>query len=171
MVNDMKLKCNMIKDKSWCVDQYINKNKAVIQIRRETGLGTNTIKRWFKFHEIIIVNRDDLKGKSKENHPGWKGQKRNNGYKYVYFPEHPNAGLAGYVSEHRMIASKIIGRKLTKKDIVHHIDGNRLNNNPSNLFITDNKGHSYAHASLMTIGYYLLKNNKITFKEGNYWWI
>jgi len=95
----MKIKCENIKNEKWCYEQYTKLNKSVKQIRRETGLGINTIKRWFKFHGIEIIERNDLKGHQKEGHPNWKGQKRNNGYRYVYFPEHPNSGKAGYVSE------------------------------------------------------------------------
>ena len=37
------------------------------------------------------------------------------------------------VHEHRHVMSKILGRKLRKGEIVHHKDGDRANNNPSNL--------------------------------------
>jgi hypothetical protein len=39
----------------------------------------------------------------------------------------------GYVMEHRYNMSKHLGRPLTKKETVHHIDGDRLNNDISNL--------------------------------------
>ena len=167
----MKIKCEYIKNKKWCLKQYTKSGKSVKQIRRETGLGINTIKRWFKFHGIEIIERNDLKGHQKENHPNWKGQKRNNGYIYIYFPEHPNAGSAGYVSEHRMVASKMLNRELTKKDIVHHKDGEKINNKESNLFPTDISGHKKAEASLLQIGYKLYKERKIIFEKGVYEWM
>ena len=46
-----------------------------------------------------------------------------------------------YISEHRLKASQILDRPLTQADIIHHLDGNRLNNNEENLFITNRLGH------------------------------
>ncbi|GKX27862.1 hypothetical protein SH1V18_03420 [Vallitalea longa] len=35
--------------------------------------------------------------------------------------------------EHRVVAEKKIGRKLRDGEVVHHMDGNKLNNSPDNL--------------------------------------
>jgi transposase len=40
---------------------------------------------------------------------------------------------SGYVMEHRLVMARIIGRSLLATESVHHIDGDRLNNDPSNL--------------------------------------
>ena len=39
---------------------------------------------------------------------------------------------------HRWVAEKKIGRKLKSKEVVHHIDGNSLNNSPNNLKVYRN---------------------------------
>lgn len=37
--------------------------------------------------------------------------------------------------EHRVVAAKILRRALATEEEVHHIDGNRANNDPSNLML------------------------------------
>ena len=52
-----------------------------------------------------------------------------------------------YVYEHRYVAEKKLGRKLTKKEIVHHLDCDKLNNEQSNLIIlADRRSHALLHA-------------------------
>lgn len=49
--------------------------------------------------------------------------------------------------EHRTAAEKKIGRKLKKGEVVHHIDGNKRNNEPDNLIIFKNQAqHVKWHA-------------------------
>lgn len=42
---------------------------------------------------------------------------------------------------HRTLAEKAIGKPLPKGAVVHHVDGNRLNNDPSNLVICENDSY------------------------------
>ena len=46
------------------------------------------------------------------------------------------------ILEHRHIVEQHIGRKLRKDEVVHHLDGNRLNNELSNLVITHQSHHA-----------------------------
>ena len=43
---------------------------------------------------------------------------------------------SGYIAKHRYIMAQELGRILNPGEIVHHRDGNRLNNNISNLELT-----------------------------------
>jgi len=71
-----------------------------------------------------------------------------NKYKFVYAPEYPRAEKSnGMVREHIIVASKALGKPLPKGAAVHHVDGDKSNNIPSNLVICpDEKYHNLLHA-------------------------
>lgn len=67
-------------------------------------------------------------------------------YKKVFVPEHKDAGTQGHVYEHRLLAEKVVGRQLTKNEIVHHKDGNKQNNSLDNLEVLSKYEHQRVHA-------------------------
>ncbi len=96
-------------------------------------------------------------------HPQWKGGTyvASDGYR-VKMHE------GKYEREHRIVASKMLGRKLKRSEIVHHKDGDRLNSKSRNLHICTQSDHQRAHHSLDKIGYELFKRGLIVFKNGEY---
>jgi len=63
----------------------------------------------------------------------------------IFKPEHPNANNRGYLPEHRLVMSEKLGRPLEKDEVVHHLDGNSLNNNPDNLQLMTRGGRNKFH--------------------------
>lgn len=52
------------------------------------------------------------------------------------------------IHTHRVVAERMIGRKLRPEEVVHHIDGNRRNNSPKNLMVFENQAeHVKWHAA------------------------
>lgn len=116
------------------------------------------------------------KGKSfthlqKENSPRWKGGRYINKAGYVMIAVksgsvNRKSGWENYRPEHIINIEKHIGRKLTKEECVHHVDGNRQNNHLDNLaLILSNEHHRKTHMSLQRIGYELYKEGKIKFNK------
>jgi len=59
---------------------------------------------------------------------------------------------------HKYLYSEFIGRKLTRKEQVHHIDMDKLNNEIKNFFLCQNKSnHHKIHFQMEKLGYKLLK--------------
>ena len=51
--------------------------------------------------------------------------------------------------EHRVVAERMLGRKLKKNEVVHHIDLNKQNNDEKNLVVLpSNSEHSHLHQIL-----------------------
>lgn len=77
------------------------------------------------------------------------------GYKLIYKPSHLDARPDGYIFEHRLVMEARIGRRLKREEKVHHIDHNKLNNEPNNLKIFSSSEHAKEHK------YWLLGNEKV----------
>ena len=81
---------------------------------------------------------------SGKDHPNWKGgrYRHNSGYILVLLREDntyfPMANPQGYVFEHRLVVANSIGRCLLDKEIVHHINGVKDDNDVKNLELLPN---------------------------------
>ena len=54
-------------------------------------------------------------------------------YLYCTVLEHPKATKHGYVLHHRIIMENYLGRLLSSEEVVHHINGDKLDNRIENL--------------------------------------
>ena len=75
-----------------------------------------------------------------------------NGYRVIYFPNHPSAMKSnnwnGFIYEHIVKAERMLGRSLTKKEYVHHLNSNRLDNRVENLLVLECSQHTKLHSWL-----------------------
>lgn len=80
------------------------------------------------------------KGKSGGNNRGGRIIDRL-GYVQIWLPSHPNAKMAGYIHEHRLVMSNHLGRPLKKTESVHHINGIKSDNRLENLELMQHRVH------------------------------
>lgn len=83
-------------------------------------------------------------------------------YKTKYVPGEKNIyGNPKTDLVHRLVMAKHLGRKLRGDEIVHHIDGNGLNNDLSNLELMSRSEHSKIHARIRTGNWDWLKKRPV----------
>jgi hypothetical protein len=103
-----------------------------------------------------------------KKHGNWKGGRHtSSGYKKVKI-DNPDTGLATnkYTTEHKIVIENDIGRTLVQGELIHHIDGQRDNNDIDNLHLcSGHKEHKLIHGQLEKIAYTLVQNGVILFDK------
>ena len=75
--------------------------------------------------------------------PAWRGGRSldSNGYVGVWSPEHPRATARNYVPEHVLVAEKALGKVWPANAMVHHVNGIRTDNRPTNLVVCESQAY------------------------------
>jgi hypothetical protein len=156
--NETKLKISKSKKghSSWNLDKHFSKEtKLKISIAKTGQHHSEATKEKIRLAGLNRKHSDETKGKISlanlgENNKHWNGGKFNNhGYVYILKPEHPFADKKGYISEHRLVMEANLRRFLTKDEVIHHIDCNKLNNDINNLMLFANSGEHTRYHNLL----------------------
>jgi len=105
-----------------------------------------------------------LSARRGEDSPFWKGGIDNNPY-----PDAFNKTLKRKIRKKYNYICQVCGENVYGSIFghVHHIDGNKLNNNINNLVIVSNREHRLLEQQLKECGYIFLKNGLIRFDNHN----
>ena len=90
-----------------------------------------------KYCDTVAKTMIGLKG---ETARGWRGGRRMDswGYVLIYSPNHPYKNNSNAVRENRLVMEKYLGRYLSPKEVVHHINGDTSDNRIENLRLFKN---------------------------------
>jgi hypothetical protein len=95
-----------------------------------------------------------LRDQRYQNSASWKGGQtvHSEGYVLVKNHEHHRSLATGYVYHHILVVEAAMGKPLRKGHVVHHVDGNKSNNVPSNLVVCQNQRyHKLLHSRAKSI--------------------
>lgn len=132
-------------DREWIRERYEDRQMSLRQLAAEARCGLRTIVRWMDIHEIPRREISTARRLSRttpprgENHWNWKGGRITDRVGYVKvigpqdWPWTEMFDQSRYIFEHRLVMAEMLGRALLPGETVHHIDGDRSNNDPSNL--------------------------------------
>ena len=153
VVNDNSQFVNVTCDD--CGIQYVARMGGVLRGRKRRGASIDLCRKCsyntkYKYSAFSVRGAGSVR---------WNGGRRESGpYVQIYL------GGGKYKSEDRIIVERILNRPLLKEEKVHHLDCNKRNNSPDNLFLCNsNSHHMKMHASLELCGYGLVKMGILCF--------
>lgn len=81
-----------------------------------------------------------------EDHYNWKGGMREHlGYVFIYNPDHPKSN-GGSIKRAWLVAERVFGKPLPLRAVIHHVNGIRNDDRPSNLVVCENRSyHNIIH--------------------------
>ncbi|KKM16916.1 hypothetical protein LCGC14_1681000 [marine sediment metagenome] len=111
-------------------------------------------------------NGSTIKRETGSKSPSWKGGKFTcpEGYVYAYvaldsiFAPMRRKGHHQHTLEHRLVVAKHLGRCLTDKEVVHHLNGIKDDNRLENLQLTTKKNHH-------SVAFFLMRKEIATLRE------
>lgn len=114
--------------------------------RKHSSESIEKIRKAQKGKTVSEESRERLSISSKDGGIGHK-KKRQDGYIYIYFPDHPKSSKDGYIMEHDLVMEALIGRHLCEHECVHHINEIKSDNRKENLMLMTKSEHMSYHST------------------------
>lgn len=132
-------------------DLHWEKNMSLRQIAKKLGMTYASIQWYLRRFNLPRRGRvESMNVVFNGRGPNWKGGRILDKFGYVHLKDrsHPNADKRGYVSEHRAVMSKFIGRPVGANEVVHHVNGVITDNRLENLELRKRGGKDQHHGPL-----------------------
>lgn len=102
-------------------------------------------KNWGRF----VRSRDLIRRDKRRKQEQIVGKRKGTHYAYVHVLS--SDGRKYWMTEHRWLMERALGRKLCKGELVHHVNGDGLDNRMENLRLVTRSEHSLIHARMRAI--------------------
>ena len=102
-----------------------------------------------RYSRSKVGEKNPMRGKIKELHHNFKGDLYcdPNGYVLVLRPDWFTGRTSKHIYKHSVVMCELLGISGIPEGIeIHHIDGDKTNNEPSNLALVTSGGHRRLHA-------------------------
>ena len=157
-----------VKSKGWCMLHYKRWHRhgdpRMIQRPQKAPSPTCSVNGCSKPYlaKGLCTNHYALNRRNGEpvRHKVFTGVYIKDGYRYVM------VGKRHYEPEHRVVMERFLHRSLTSAEHIHHIDGDTLNNSPSNLQIVSKSEHAKLH-NFSAVGRSVIEANRAARKGGS----
>lgn len=152
-----KFKCDT------CGTEYEKDKSHIGSTKRLSNDYTHFCKKCFSHAAAADLGRDTFKKNQRKR----IGEKTIDslGYVRIYVGDtHQHSkGYCGSIREHVMQMENHLGRKLEKGEVVHHIDGNKTNNNLDNLDLCTVQEHNKCHSASEGLVFELYKKGLVRY--------
>ncbi len=122
---------------------YLKQQLPIVFISAQLDISDHIIRQLLQDYNIPIRSRNEVQKLSapkrlfdKNGHGrNWRGGKTRNSQGYIlrHAPNHLRRNLGGYVYEHILVWEETYGKPLPKGYAVHHLNGVKGDNRPTNL--------------------------------------
>lgn len=136
------------RNEDWLYQKYWIEGCSTLEMAELVGCARMTIWNWMKKLGIPTRTRSKAiklwlkahpEARKEKNSPNWQGGKYidGQGYTHLYRPDHPYAHKSKYITMHRLVMERKLGRFLEPNEKVYHLNGISNDNSPGNLSLSE----------------------------------